>query len=67
MHDGTIASLEEVLDHYTAGGRAHENPNKDRRIRKIELTSQNRAGLLAFLRSLTDEELLRDRRFSNPW
>jgi cytochrome c peroxidase len=67
MHDGSIATLEDVLDHYTAGGRAHENPNRDPRIRKITLTPQNRADLLAFLRTLTDEELVRDERFSNPW
>jgi cytochrome c peroxidase len=31
------------------------------------LTTQNRTDLLAFLRSLTDTELIRDPRFSNPW
>lgn len=67
MHDGSIATLEEVLDHYAAGGRAHDNPNKDRRITGFALTRQNRADLLEFLRSLTDTELIRDSRFSNPW
>jgi cytochrome c peroxidase len=67
MHDGSIATLEDVLDHYTAGGRAHGNPNRDPRMMPLNLTAQNRADLLAFLRSLTDEELLRDPRFANPW
>jgi cytochrome c peroxidase len=67
MHDGSIATLDEVLNHYAAGGRATDNPNKDRRIHKIDLTPQNRVDLLAFLRSLTDEEVLKDSRFSNPW
>ena len=67
MHDGSIATLEGVLDHYAAGGRAKDNSNKDRRMRPIELTPQNRKDLLAFLRALTDEEVLRDPRFSNPW
>jgi cytochrome c peroxidase len=67
MHDGSIATLEEVLDHYAAGARAHGNPNRDPRMKPLALTSQNRADLLAFLRSLTDEELLRDPRFANPW
>ena len=67
MHDGSIATLEAVLDHYAAGGRAHENPNRDSRIRKIDLTPRNRLDLLEFLRTLTDEELLLDPRFSNPW
>jgi len=67
MHDGSIKTLEEVLDHYAAGGRAHTNPNRDQRLRKLTLTPQNRADLLAFLRSLTDEELLHSPRFANPW
>jgi cytochrome c peroxidase len=77
MHDGSVATLEEVLDHYAAGGRTiasgpysgrgHDNPNKDARIAGFTLTVQNREDLLAFLRSLTDTEVLRDPRFSNPW
>jgi len=66
MHDGSIATLEEVLKHYAAG-RAHQHPNKDPRIHKLELSPQNRADLLAFLRALTDEEVLHDPRFANPW
>ena len=65
MHDGSIATLEEVIDHYA--GRAHDNPGKDPRLHKIALTPQNRADLLEFLRSLTDDALLHDPRFSNPW
>ena len=67
MHDGSIATFEEVLDHYATGGRAHGNPNRDPRMKPLALTSQNRADLLAFLHTLTDEELLRDLRFANPW
>jgi cytochrome c peroxidase len=77
MHDGSVASLEEVLDHYAAGGRTiasgpyagrgHDNPHRDARMTGILLTPQNRQDLLAFLRSLTDTELTRDQRFSNPW
>jgi cytochrome c peroxidase len=77
MHDGSVATLEEVLDHYAAGGRTisagpyagrgHDNPNRDARMTGIALTQQNRQDLLAFLRSLTDAELTCDPRFSNPW
>jgi cytochrome c peroxidase len=77
MHDGSIGTLEEVLDHYAAGGRTissgafagrgHDNPHKDARMTGIDLTAQNRADLIAFLRSLTDTEVTRDPRFSNPW
>jgi cytochrome c peroxidase len=77
MHDGSIASLEDVLAHYEAGGRTvtegpykgigHDNPNKSAAIRGFSLTPGERADLLAFLRSLTDESVLRDPRLSNPW
>jgi len=77
MHDGSVSTLEEVLDHYAAGGRTiasgpyagrgHDNANRDARMTGIALTRQNRLDLLAFLRSLTDVELTCDVRFSNPW
>jgi cytochrome c peroxidase len=67
MHDGSIATLEAVLDHYAAGGRARENPNKDHLIGGFPLSSQDRADLIAFLQSLTDEAVLHDPGFANPW
>ena len=67
MHDGSMATLDQVLDHYAAGGRGHVNPDKDKRMTGIALTAQNRKDLLEFLRSLTDQEVIRDPRFSNPW
>lgn len=77
MHDGSIADLDAVLDHYTAGGRTiatgpHKgvganNPRKSSFVKPFELSAQGRADLLAFLRSLTDEHFLTDPRFANPW
>jgi cytochrome c peroxidase len=67
MHDGSVPTLDAVLDHYSAGGRGHDNPNKDPLIRGFELSARGRADLIAFLESLTDEPLLRDPRFANPW
>ena len=67
MHDGSIATLEGVIEHYASGGRAHDNPNRDARMATISLTRQNKLDLLEFLRSLTDTELIHDPRFSNPW
>ncbi len=77
MHDGSVATLEGVIDHYAAGGRAieggpyagrgHDNPNKDSRVTGFRLTKQNRSDLLDFLQSLTDLEVTRDPRFANPW
>lgn len=67
MHDGSIATLEEVVDHYAAGGRAKENRQKDSRMTGFVLTVQNKKDLLAFLQSLTDLELTKDPRFADPW
>ena len=77
MHDGSIRTLDDVLDHYAAGGRTistgpfagigHDNPAKDKRIRGFNLTPQNRTDLIAFLKSLTDDTLLHDARFADPW
>ena len=47
--------------------RAHDNPGKSPTIRGFTLSAEQRDDLIAFLRSLTDEPLLHDRRFSNPW
>lgn len=65
MHDGRFATLEEVLDSYAAGGHGVEN--EDPNITGFTLTPRKRNALLAFLRSLTDETLLTDERFSNPF
>lgn len=77
MHDGSIATLSEVLDHYAAGGRTieagphagvgSENPYKSELIAGFELTDQERADMLAFLEALTDVELTTDPRWSDPW
>jgi cytochrome c peroxidase len=66
MHDGSIATLEEVIDHYAAGGRMG-HPNKSTILRKFSLTAQEKKDLIEFLKSLTDEEMLRDARWTNPW
>jgi len=65
MHDGSIASLEDVVEHYAKGG--NESAGKDERLKKLPLTKQNKTDLVEFLKSLTDREVLRDERFSNPW
>jgi cytochrome c peroxidase len=67
MHDGSIATLEGVLDHYAAGGRNGHNPNKDPLIGGFTLSPRDRDDLIAFLNSLTDDEVIYDPRFANPW
>jgi cytochrome c peroxidase len=68
MHDGSIATLGEVVDHYAAGGRmGHDNPSKDPLVHGFFMTPQNRADLIAFLESLTDEGVIHDPQFADPW
>jgi hypothetical protein len=67
MHDGSIATLEEVIEHYAAGGRARMNPNRSSILRPLKLTDCEKADLISFLHSLTDREALLDPRWSNPW
>lgn len=67
MHDGRIATLEEVIEHYAAGGRARTNPNRSSILRPLKITAAEKADLIAFLHSLTDHEALRDPRWANPW
>jgi cytochrome c peroxidase len=62
MHDGSMSSLDEVLDHYARGG--HRNPRQDARIRPFALTSTERADLLAFLNCLTDREFVENPQYS---
>ena len=61
MHDGSLASLEQVIDHYARSGRKH--PHQDSRLRPLALWQTERADLVAFLRSLTDPEFVADPRF----
>lgn len=61
MHDGSLSSLDEVLDHYTRGG--HKNPRQDPRVRAFALAPSERADLEEFLGSLTDREFVENRNF----
>ncbi len=65
MHDGRFATLEEVLDHYAAGGHGVEN--EDPNITGFSLNDREKQALLAFLRSLTDESLTENSQFSSPF
>jgi cytochrome c peroxidase len=66
MHDGSLATLEAVIDHYAAGGK-FDHPNKSHILRRLTLTDSDKRDLIEFLKSLTDEEALHDPRWSNPW
>jgi cytochrome c peroxidase len=75
MHDGRFATLEEVIEHYNSGVKAH--PNLDPRLRvpppgppaprKLNLSQAEKDALVAFLEALTDDALVTDPKFSNPF
>lgn len=62
MHDGSVPTLEAALDHY----RGAENSNKSEFVKRFSFSVKEKADLLAFVRSLTDEKLLTDPRPGIP-
>lgn len=61
MHNGSLATLEDVIDFYAdGGGRAHAVTNVDPTVKPFDLTEQDRADLVAFLHALTDVHVLDD-------
>jgi cytochrome c peroxidase len=78
MHDGSIATLEEVIEHYARGGRNVEGgkyvgDGKESRWKSTFVhgfsgaSQQEKADLVEFLKSLTDEEFLTNPKHSDPW
>ncbi|MEM6646135.1 MAG: cytochrome c peroxidase [Bacteroidota bacterium] len=55
MHDGRFGSLADIIDHYDSGGTGARN--QDARIQPLRLTPQEKTHLLAFLDTLTDDEI----------
>ena len=56
MHDGSMETLEEVLEFYAdGGGLAHGAENVDFFVQGFEMNDQEKADLLAFMMALTDE------------
>src|SRR5690606_26976403 len=69
MHDGRFATLEEVIDHYDHGlkSSATLDPALEyTRPTGLGLTAQQKADLIAFLHTLTDEALIHDPALSDP-
>jgi len=51
MHDGSLATLEEVVEWYDKGG--HANPHLSDKIRPLKLSAQDKADLVAFMQACT--------------
>lgn len=61
MHDGSINTLEEVIEMYNKGGEGHEN--QDFRVRPMNWSKQDKEDLLAFLKTLTDWNFVQNQSF----
>jgi cytochrome c peroxidase len=66
MHDGRLATLEAVIEHYSREVKPH--PNVDGRVRRrLNLREADKAALVAFLKTLTDQQFITDPKFSDPF
>ena len=75
MHDGRFETLEEVIDHYNSGIQNH--PNLDSKLSdggtfsnapiRLNLNNEEKAALVAFLKTLTDEEFISKEKYSDPF
>lgn len=65
MHDGRFQTLEDVLEHYSGGVQHH--PTVSGFVFRMQFSDQEKAAIIAFLKTLSDEAFLHDPRFSNPW
>lgn len=61
MHNGSLNTLEEVVEHYNSGGKPH--PNKSNLITPLNLTYQEKKDLVAFLKTLTDYHFINNKNF----
>jgi cytochrome c peroxidase len=68
MHDGSLATLDAVLDHYSRGGRAggDRHPLRSVEMHPFTIMPEETRDVIAFLHALTDDALLTDARLSNP-
>lgn len=76
MHDGSIETLEQVIEFYAAGGRLIEegphkgdgrkNPLKSPFVKGFELSEEEKNDLIAFMQSLTDQQFLISKKHAKP-
>jgi cytochrome c peroxidase len=77
FHDGSAASLSEIVDIYAAGGRAIaqginkgngiKNPHKDSAINGFDISAKDKINLINFLFALSDSSFINNPRYQNPF
>jgi len=71
MHDGRFATLDDVLEHYSHN--IQNDANLDDRLKingqpmRMNITTQDKQAIIAFLNTLTDYNMVTDPKFSNPF
>jgi cytochrome c peroxidase len=72
MHDGRFATLEQVVEHYNSGIQAHPTlspalTDANNNPVRLNFTTTQKAALVAFLHTLTDNTLANEAKWSNPF
>jgi cytochrome c peroxidase len=77
FHDGSAASLNEIVDVYAAGGRiitqginkgnGIKNPHKDSAISGFDISAKDKTNLINFLFALSDSSFINNPRYQNPF
>jgi cytochrome c peroxidase len=61
MHDGSVKTLAEVIEHYNLGGK--DNPRKSEFIKPLGLNKEEKEDLIDFLNTLTDVNFIKNKKF----
>ncbi len=72
MHDGRFQTLQQVVEHYNSGVKNHPHlapflKNANGNPQQLNLTEQQKAALVDFLRTLTDPNILNNEKWSDPF
>ncbi len=73
MHDGRLATLEDVVEHYSTGVLGHPNLSSPALVDTngdpvhLNLSQTEKDALVAFLKTLTDTNFITDEKYSDPF
>jgi cytochrome c peroxidase len=72
MHDGRFQTLQQVIEHYNSGVKNHPNLSPQLKDpsgnpQQLNLTQGQKQALAAFLRTLTDPNILNNQKWSDPF
>jgi len=67
MHDGRFETLDEVIEHYSTGIKAHQNLDSSLPVGGFGYSAEEKAELKAFLMSMTDTEFTTKEKYMDPF